>query len=578
MLLQNRILSSLSSTLTVAFLCASETILPTSATPYGSEGHVGVERDVASANTTTATNGQKQMKLGMISGDSVFFAPVQVGWDNECTARNIECIYLPTNFTYFFENQQDEYNHPCIPLIDQLLEMGVDGLAVASCTYEETEHWQKVVDRGIPMVVFDQKPPDGFPIPFEAYIGTDQKFLGVTMARLLKQLKPDGGTFGMIHLGWSPSLERAEGFRGEIFKDNDREDRAHWFEIELDIEQYDLETDTNNFHWYMDELAKKNPTAMIFTYQTPMAAENYTQFVDMHRHREIIYIGTDGSTYQLDYLARRYVDGLVGQLPYDMGAQSAKILYDVLLDRQKNKTKDKRKNYNHTTGEIVLEIPVVRDVPTNLVAYNLIPITLPTLVVDQNLLGNLVYAGYVCFAVLGLVSLGCILWTIVNRTGTVVRASQPSFLIATAFGILLMASALIPLSYDDSGEPEEMSKPFSIGICMSIPWLAFTGFTCTFSALFSKTWRVNRFFHTKVSFGRLKISELDVVAPFLLLMTLNFIVLICWTVIDPLTYERNFQLGTDYWNREIASVGRCTSEHAVAYLTPLAVCKSYLSP
>jgi 7 transmembrane sweet-taste receptor of 3 GCPR len=109
---------------------------------------------------------------------------------------------------------------------------------------------------------------------------------------------------------------------------------------------------------------------------------------------------------------------------------------------------------------------------------------------------------------------------------------------------------------------------------MSIPWLAFTGFTCTFAALFSKTWRVNKFFHTKSQFGRIKISEFDVLLPFTVLLSLNFIVLICWTVIDPLTYEREFLLGTDYWNREIASVGRCRSDRPAAYLVPLACGKS----
>lgn len=61
-----------------------------------------------------------------------------------------------------------------------------------------------------------------------------------------------------------------------------------------------------------------------------------------------------------------------------------------------------------------------------------------------------------------------------------------------------------------------------------------------------------------------------------MLLSLNIIVLICWTVIDPLTYEREFLLGTDYWNREIASVGRCRSDRPAAYLVPLA-CINFMS-
>jgi hypothetical protein len=64
-----------------------------------------------------------------------------------------------------------------------------------------------------------------------------------------------------------------------------------------------------------------------------------------------------------------------------------------------------------------------------------------------------------------------------------------------------------------------------------------------------------------------------VLTPFAVLLTRNFVVLICWTDIDPLTYERVFADGTDYWNREIASYGSCRSDHVAAYLTPLALPK-----
>ena len=110
-------------------------------------------------------------------------------------------------------------------------------------------------------------------------------------------------------------------------------------------------------------------------------------------------------------------------------------------------------------------------------------------------------------------------------------------------------------------------SPLITNVLVLIPRLSIT------SSLSSQTWRINKFFHSKSSFGRLKITEFDVLMPFLVLLTLNFIVLICWTVIDPLRYQREFLLGTDYWNREIASVGRCESENAVAYLVPLALGK-----
>jgi gamma-aminobutyric acid type B receptor len=109
---------------------------------------------------------------------------------------------------------------------------------------------------------------------------------------------------------------------------------------------------------------------------------------------------------------------------------------------------------------------------------------------------------------------------------------------------------------------------------MTIPWLGFLGFSITFSAMFSKTWRVNQFFKSSNAHGRIQVRERDVLLPFFFIFTLNTIILICWTIIDPLVYTRRFADGTDLWNRDIASSGSCRSENgAVAYLAPLGVSK-----
>jgi len=99
-----------------------------------------------------------------------------------------------------------------------------------------------------------------------------------------------------------------------------------------------------------------NPTAMATMYQTPMRSPNWTDFIDYNRHRNITIVGTDGSPYQIDYLNRRYVDGLVGQLPYDFGAIST----DVHLEIQRRNGKLAQYFY-----------------ATNLISYTLIPLKLP---------------------------------------------------------------------------------------------------------------------------------------------------------------------------------------------------------
>lgn len=79
-------------------------------------------------------------------------------------------------------------------------------------------------------------------------------------------------------------------------------------------------------------------------------------------------------------------------------------------------------------------------------------------------------------------------WTWVNRSSHIVKASQPEFLIVICVGVCLMSGAV--LGYSDASE----SYIFSwIGASCMLPyWLFCTGFGMSFSALFAKTWRINK--------------------------------------------------------------------------------------
>ena len=79
------------------------------------------------------------------------------------------------------------------------------------------------------------------------------------------------------------------------------------------------------------------------------------------------------------------------------------------------------------------------------------------------------------------------------------------------------------------------------------------GFTFVFSALFSKLWRINKVFAAASSMRRVTITERDVLKPFAVLMTLNFIILLSWTLVDPMLFER---VETD----ELTSYGRCVPQ------------------
>ena len=512
----------------------------------------------------TSRHTTQAFSLALYNGGSLFFEPVYEGWFHQCKLLGITC---------YASQQPDGDDGPprkCFEYrreqVEKWMDMGVSGIALKPCS--EHDEMRKLFDeakqRGVFITLLDGDVANSSRM---SYVGTDNAFMGRTMAKLLRQLRPEGGNYTFV--GFKDPRNR--GFVEEITRYNHRDDRAHWYEMEGPTHDHlwayyrvNNETDSHPFknppgHNYMpvmERAAALNPTAMIFMKQTPMRHENCTNFVDRNRHKGIIYIGTDGADFQLAYLNSRYVDGLVGQMPYEMGLRSAHVLYDLV-----------------TTAQAGGDVSSVAEeyIATNIVAYNLIPLELPELEVDENLIGSLEWVGYVCFGIVLLSIAGCLFWTYRNRTSIVVSAAQPFFLVMVAIGVLIMSGSLIPLTFDDGGGSEDMSHAKSVVICMSVPWFAFTGFTITFSALFSKLWRVNKLFHLQNQMTRIRVSEYDVLPPFLVLLSCNFAVLICWTIIDPLKYQREEHEGTDYWNRVISTYGSCRSENVLAYLVPLAL-------
>jgi hypothetical protein len=97
-------------------------------------------------------------------------------------------------------------------------------------------------------------------------------------------------------------------------------------------------------------------------------------------------------------------------------------------------------------------------------------------------------------------------------------------------------------------------------------------FYCT-TALYSKTSRINQIMKNAVQFKTVTVSERDVLVPFFVLLSANVGILLCWTLLNPLSYVRSFDEGTDAFNRAVSSTGRCVSDAengAAPYLACLA--------
>ena len=152
---------------------------------------------------------------------------------------------------------------------------------------------------------------------------------------------------------------------------------------------------------------------------------------------------------------------------------------------------------------------------------------------EEIYLGNARYVGLSLMAIALLTATFFGTFLLKNRTTMILRTMQPFFLMVICSGAFVMALTILPLSLDD----EVLSESDADIACTSIPWLLSMGMTFIFSAIFSKLWRVNRLFSAQ-SYRRVVVRERDVIAPFVLLFTLNTVLLITWTVIDPLSSER----------------------------------------
>jgi 7 transmembrane sweet-taste receptor of 3 GCPR/5'-nucleotidase, C-terminal domain len=183
---------------------------------------------------------------------------------------------------------------------------------------------------------------------------------------------------------------------------------------------------------------------------------------------------------------------------------------------------------------------------------------------ELNQLGNIRYLGWTLAAVAMCTACACVSWVLINRNLIVVKTLQPIFLVMIGVGVFVMTAALIPRSFDD----EIISVSGCDIACMSVPWLFSMGFTVAMSALFSKLWRINRLFENPMM--RKKVVPRDVIGPFAVLFSLNFVALLVWTLLDPLRWQRLPVDPDSSWN-SWNTYGSCKAENGTVNIIMISI-------
>ena len=152
-----------------------------------------------------------------------------------------------------------------------------------------------------------------------------------------------------------------------------------------------------------------------------------------------------------------------------------------------------------------------------------------------------------------------LMWTLIYRNHSVVIASQPPFLYSLFLGSTITSFAIFFSSFDESfGWSDQMLD----AACVAIPWLCSIGLIITYSALFTKLWRVNKVLH----FRNARVKVRHVMWPALLLIITAAVILAVWTAVSDFGWYRT---ETNALSGE--SIGRCQGSETLYYLIPVGV-------
>ncbi|CAB9515691.1 ABC transporter [Seminavis robusta] len=158
----------------------------------------------------------------------------------------------------------------------------------------------EAVETGIVVVTNSADAPDS---KRAAYAGTNNTFMGIQLARVLKQLRPEGGSFATL---WAPVgnsiVDRKEGFRFELLNNSDP--NVAWGEVP------NSPALVTNIKDAMEQLngwannTENTLTAIAILINPLFDAPHYEALVNRYRHLNITWIGIGDTERQLDLLDR----------------------------------------------------------------------------------------------------------------------------------------------------------------------------------------------------------------------------------------------------------------------------------
>lgn len=231
-----------------------------------------------------------------------------------------------------------------VQIVQDLIAQGVDGIAVSpSNAAAMAKALQAAADAGIPVMTWDADLLDEDKGIRSTFVGTSNYDIGVNLAKIAMQLKPDGGSICLQTGGAAAANhnERLAGIR-DTLAERDKtappgdvlDDTNGWSEVA----GCPLITDDDGTRAVqgLTDILNKEPELDVFISTGAFTQWNdnaYRQAVDPHKARldsgDLVILVADTLPMQMEQLADGLAQGNVGQRPFEMGYKAMFFLKDI---------------------------------------------------------------------------------------------------------------------------------------------------------------------------------------------------------------------------------------------------------
>ena len=250
--------------------------------------------------------------------------------------NGIECLYIGPG-----EHTEQEQ----IQIVQDLITKKVDGIAVApSNAPAMAKALERAKTAGIPVITWDSDLLEKDKALRASYVGTKNYDIGVNLAKITQDLKPDGGTL-CIQSGGAAAAnhnERMQGIRDTLSGKKSNSPPGErltgqngWTEVD-GCPLYTNDDFPLAVQQMADIMAKyPNLTAFVPTGGFPQFVANaYRNVAAKHKDRidskSTLLVVADTLPMQMEILKDGLSHGQVGQRPYEMGYKAMFVLQDLV--------------------------------------------------------------------------------------------------------------------------------------------------------------------------------------------------------------------------------------------------------